>query len=654
MIPFLNSLRFQIVAVLLLLVMLCGLLALLALKHIAQHRDDNAALQLAGRLETAAHQLAFQGMNYKENAPRDYATYYRDVRLYYQDLMAQVRAFDTIMAGFGAGRLSPELTGLEHPVMPMLDDRGQDALERLAEVWQRYRSGLKEKLGDDPDEPRLEWASEFIIDHREELDAATTAMVSETQRVVGERLERINQANRIGLVAMVAITLVTILWFVLRVMRPLRIALRGFRQVARGDFGHQIRVGGVTELREMTDAFNRLSARLHRLFRLIDCIQQGSDLTETLLFVREEFSPLLPLDWVGALFSTRDGTGLSLDQECDRSVAPRHLRRTFPLQDPVLVRALETSETVHVDDIARAVAAEDTPSPFLDYLAGMGLGSAIILPFTDQDTLRGMLVFATRQPSAYTPAHLELLGNVGQLITHSFGKTVKLAEQTRLAAIGEFTSGIVHEVRNPLATISMALQYFQNVELPDKARKRADLAAQETRRVERLLEEILLYSKPVALHLDTIPLPAKVQDFLDTYRGLAEEKGQTFELSSEAVEIQGDWNRLTQVLLNLARNAVEAAPPGTPIRWTITRAPDSLYVALSVHNLGDPIPATNLERLTDPFFTTKPGGTGLGLGIVKRLVEAHGGELRITSNTDQGTTVTLLLPAAEPTPRLSG
>jgi len=646
LIAYLNSLRFQLVAVLLLLVALCAVLALLAVEHIAQHREDNAALQLAGRLEVAAQQLAFQGMNYKENAPRDYATYYRDVRLYYQDLMAQLRAFDAIMGGFGSGELSPALTGLEHTVMPMLDERGQAALKELEAVWQRYRSGLMEKLGDDPDEPRLEWASEYIIDHREELGTATTRMVSETQRVVGERLERINRANRIGLVAMVAITLATILWFVFRVMRPLRIALHGFRQVARGDFGHQIRVGGVTELQEMTDAFNRLSARLHRLFRLIDRLQQGSDLNETLLFVREEFSPLLPLDWVGALFSTRDGTGLNLDQVCDRSVAPRRLRRTFPLRDPVLVRALETSETVHVGHLARASTREDTPSPFLDYLADMGLGSAIILPFSGHDTLRGMLVFATRQPSAYTPAQLELLSNVGQLITHSFGKTVKLAEQTRLAAIGEFTSGIVHEVRNPLATISMALQYFQNVELPDKARKRADLAAQETRRVERLLEEILLYAKPVSLRLESIPLKAKVQDFLDTYRGLAEEKDQTFELDGEEVEIQGDWARLTQVLLNLARNAMEAAPAGTPIRWVIARAPDSLYVTLGVHNLGEPIPADNLEHLTAPFFTTKAGGTGLGLGIVKRLVEAHGGELRITSSSDEGTAVTVLLPAA--------
>ncbi len=646
MIAYLNSLRFQLVAVLLLLVMLCTVLALLAVEHIAQHREDNAALQLAGRLEVAAQQLAFQGMNYKENAPRDYATYYRDVRLYYQDLMAQLRAFDAIMGGFGSGELSPELTGLEHSVMPMLDERGQAALRELETVWQRYRSGLMEKLGDDPDEPRLEWASEFIIDHREELGAATTRMVSETQRVVGERLERINQANRVGLVAMVAITLATILWFVFRVMRPLRIALHGFQQVARGDFGHQLQVGGVTEFREMTDAFNRLSARLHRLFRLIDRLQQGSDLNETLLFVREEFSPLLPLDWVGALFSTRDGTGLNLDQVCDHTVAPRRLRRTFPLRDPVLVRALETSETVHVDHLARPGGREDTSSPFLDYLADMGLGSAIILPFRDQDTLRGMLVFAARQPSAYTPAHLELLSNVGQLITHSFGKTVKLAEQTRLAAIGEFTSGIVHEVRNPLATISMALQYFRNVELPDKARKRADLAAQETRRVERLLEDILLYSKPVTLRLEGIPLKAKVQDFLDTYRGLAEDKGQSFELHGEEVEIQGDWNRLTQVLLNVARNAVEAAPGGTPIRWVIDRAPDSLYVSLSAHNLGEPIPRDNLEHLTAPFFTTKAGGTGLGLGIVKRLVEAHGGELRITSSSDEGTTVTVLLPAA--------
>lgn len=644
MLAFLNSLRFQIGAALALLLVLFAFIAVFAFGHIQQHRDDNAALQLAGRLEVAAQQLAFQGMNYKENAPRDYETYYRDVRLYYQDLMAQVRAFDRIMMGFGSGHLPPDLTGLERPVMPMLDARGRAALQRLERVWQDYRAGLMDKLGDDPAEPRLEWASEFVIANREQLETATMALVSETQRVVAERLERINQANRIGLSVMLALALVTVLWFVLRVMRPLRLALDGFRQVARGDFGHQIRVGGVTELSEMTDAFNHLSARLHRLFRLIDRLQQGSDLTETLDFVREEFGALLPLDWVGALFITPDGKGLELTQASGEGFAPTRPRRSFALADPPVLEALANGGATAVARLDGA-RGDGTATPVLDHLAALGLGSAIVLPFSDQEALRGVLVFAARPSAAYDAEHLELLSNVGQLVTHSFGKTVKLAEQARLAAIGEFASGIAHEVRNPLATISLALQYFQDAELSDKARKRADLAARETARVERLLEEILLYAKPVSLVLEPLPLLERLRDFLDTYRQMAEDHGQRFELEGEEVVVEGDWHRLVQVVLNLARNAVEAAPPGDVIRWRVGREPGSPYVSLAVSNGGEPIPPQHLERLTDPFFTTKPGGTGLGLGIVRRIVEAHGGELRIASTAGHGTTVTVLLPA---------
>ena len=640
---FLNSLRFQLIAVLAGLVTLCALLALVALRQIAEHQDDNAALQVAGKLEVTAQQLAFQGMNYKENAPRDYATYYRDVRLYYQDLMSQVRTFDAIVQDLGRGDLSPELTGLSHSVMPMLDDRGKAALARLEAVWREYKAGLMEKLGDDPAEPRLEWASEFVIAHGDELKEATADFVTQARRVVSERLEHINRANRIGLAAMLVLALLTVLWFVMRVLRPLRQAERGFRRVARGDFGHRIAVNGVTELKEMTASFNTLSERLHRLFRLIDRLQQGSDLTETLHFVRDEFSPLLPLDWVGALFTTRDGAGLTLDQVAGEGVTPQRPQRSFPLSDPLLLRALETDETTHVDHLA-ATGAGSQDSPVLAYLAAMDLGSAIILPFRDQDAIRGFLIFAARRPAAYTAAHLELLSNVGQLITHSFGKTVKLVEQARLAAIGEFTSGIAHEVRNPLATISLALQYFQGIELPDKARKRADLAARETTRVERLLEEILLYSKPITLTPGPLPLLDKMRDFLETYRGLAEEKGQRFELRGEPVEAEADWNRLIQVVLNLARNAVEAAPPGSTIRWRVARAADPAFVSLTVNNDGEPISERHMDRLTDPFFTTKPGGTGLGLGIVKRIVEAHGGELRIASTANDGTTVTILLP----------
>jgi len=259
-----------------------------------------------------------------------------------------------------------------------------------------------------------------------------------------------------------------------------------------------------------------------------------------------------------------------------------------------------------------------------------------------------VLTFATRKVGAYNAEQLDLLRNIAHLVAHSFGKTLKLLEQARLAAIGEFASGIAHEIRNPLATISLALDYFKLADLPPQAKKRADLAASEAERMERLLEEILLYAKPLNLSVAPLDLNHALAELLDANRSLANARQQSFELKTAdgPAKTLADWDRLTQVFLNLLRNATEAAPAHGTVRWEIQDDPLTRTVVINVHNGGDPIPPQTLSRLTEPFFTTKPQGTGLGLSIVKRIVEAHGGDLTVRSAADSGTTVTVALPAA--------
>jgi signal transduction histidine kinase len=256
-------------------------------------------------------------------------------------------------------------------------------------------------------------------------------------------------------------------------------------------------------------------------------------------------------------------------------------------------------------------------------------------------------VFATRRIGRYDAAHLNFLNNIAQLITHSFGRTVKLAEHGRLAAIGEFASGIAHELRNPLATIGLALDYFSRLDLPQSGKKRARLAAQEAQRTNRLLEEMLLYAKPLQMRLEPTALIAALAEFLEVQHPLAHEREQRFELFSdldETIRVMGDRDRLAQVWLNLTRNACEAAPQGACISWSIRDDKLRGAVEVEVRNPGPPIPDELLPRLTEPFFSTKPSGSGLGLSIVKRLINAHGGDVSIASDSTTGTRVTVTLP----------
>ncbi|MDJ0891415.1 MAG: ATP-binding protein [Gammaproteobacteria bacterium] len=643
---FLHTLRFQIASTLLLLLLLVAGSIVFTFRQFEQRQSDTAVLNLAGKLQDTAERLHLQGINYLENAPRDYPTYYRDVRLYYRDLMAYVTTFNEITDAFMDGSFSPELTALGRTVQPLLDDDTRGAVRQLQETWAEFSEELTDALGNNPAEPRLEYAAEHIVNSRRALKEATDAVFSEYQRLVVQRVGQITVVNRIVLFLALIITLAIIVWFYATVLRPLERAVHGFRQVSRGDFGHQVAVTGNNEIGWMTHSFNELSVRLHALFRLIDRIQSGSDLDSTLRFVWEEFGAILPIDWVGSLFLTGDKECMVLERAFADAHAEVGEHRRYSLEGTLLKEAMASGEPLHIADLEQA-AAENPARRFAKLLSEKGMHSAIFLPLTDNTPVPSLLAFATRRKHAYTPEHLELLTNIGHLVAHSFGKTVKLVEQARLAAIGEFASSIAHEIRNPLATIALALDYFKRSNLPPPAQRRAELAASEVERMERLLEDILLYAKPLKLQLARVGLTEALEGFLDANRSLSEHRHQTiaFRASGKQGSAIADWDRLTQVFLNLLRNACEAAPDHSTIQWQLQSDASAGTVSVSVTNDGEPIPPDALQRLAEPFYTTKSQGTGLGLSIVKRIVDAHGGELLITSSAESGTRICVVLPS---------
>jgi PAS domain S-box-containing protein len=212
----------------------------------------------------------------------------------------------------------------------------------------------------------------------------------------------------------------------------------------------------------------------------------------------------------------------------------------------------------------------------------------------------------------------------------------------RLAEIGELAAMIVHEVRSPLTTVLLGLNSFQSMDLPERARTRLELALAESERLQKLLNEILLYSREPKLEMQAIDLNDLVMEVstaLDCPQLVTHHPTQP-------VMVQGDRDKLKQVLINLMSNAWEASPPGAAVTCTLQAAIPG-QVKVSLHNLGEPIAPELLPQLTKPFFTTKPSGNGLGLAITQRIVEAHQGELTITSSAEQGTQVTVTLTTLE-------
>ena len=225
----------------------------------------------------------------------------------------------------------------------------------------------------------------------------------------------------------------------------------------------------------------------------------------------------------------------------------------------------------------------------------------------------------------------------------------KLVEKEKLAAIGQFASMIVHEIRNPTTTILMGLTSLQKLKLERRDRLRLNLAVEEGERLKNLLQEILLYAKPQILQAETIELNQFLADMSFSLREMPEASQRKLQLVSDNSQsiVKGDRNKLKQVIINLVRNAFEAIEPGETVTCHLSVDNNPNYFCVSVINRGTPIPPEILPKLIEPFVSNKPGGTGLGLAIVKQIVTNHGGSLSIESNRETGTKISFTLPKHE-------
>ena len=219
----------------------------------------------------------------------------------------------------------------------------------------------------------------------------------------------------------------------------------------------------------------------------------------------------------------------------------------------------------------------------------------------------------------------------------------------RLAAVGRLASVVAHEIRNPLSSIKGFATYFRQryAAVPEDV-KVADILIHEVERLNRVITELLDYSRPLTLNRAKTNLAELVRNTLRTIERQAQEKGVDLriDLSRELPGAVIDADRMTRVFLNLFLNALAAMDKGGVLSVTLARH-DGTTLRATVSDTGAGIRREDQARIFEPYFTTRPSGTGLGLAIVQRIVEAHGGEIRLESEPGKGTTFTLLLPAGD-------
>jgi two-component system, NtrC family, sensor histidine kinase PilS len=234
----------------------------------------------------------------------------------------------------------------------------------------------------------------------------------------------------------------------------------------------------------------------------------------------------------------------------------------------------------------------------------------------------------------------------------------EMKKRERLASIGELAAGMAHEIRNPLASLSGSMQVLsRELKLEDENRRLMEIALQETERLNMIITTFLRYARPVPLSKKRCSLHDLLQDTLGLLRN---SPNYYVHISLVTKFTKGklwaviDPDQMKQVFWNLVLNAIQAMPQGGRLAIETrkikamplsgNRQPPSSSVEVRFVDSGIGIDPTDLEKIFYPFFTTKQKGSGLGLSIVHRIVEEHGGQILVESKPGQGTTMILRIP----------
>jgi signal transduction histidine kinase len=397
-----------------------------------------------------------------------------------------------------------------------------------------------------------------------------------------------------------------------RMLRPLEKISQSVDLLARGEFSGPVAL-------KRRDEWGILSSKLHLL---------GEQMRgEKAAFVRLQEN----LDHIFSNLSD----GLLLFDQQDRLV----------LATPAAERFLGAGIRTAVQRPAQEVFSPSTP-----------INRLLREAFQTRQSLLWKTLELPGKPATRIAVNVQFVGvgdqRMGCLVTlRDTGSRAEIQDQidttTKLAAIGRLMSGVAHEVKNPLNAMVLQLEVLK-ARLGadgDRVQPQVEILAEEIRRLDRVVKTFLDFTRPVEIH----PIDTEIAPLVREVFALAEpqaRKNKVFLLfagNGVTVPLHVDRDLIKQALLNLVLNGCQAMPQGGEL--TITPQSMSNAVELEIRDSGMGIPPNAQKRIFSLFYTTKPGGTGVGLAMAFRVVQLHNGTIDFTSEVNRGTTFRITLPA---------
>ncbi|MGO0063207.1 ATP-binding protein [Brevibacillus fluminis] len=455
-------------------------------------------------------------------------------------------------------------------------------------------------------EPRIMQLEQVLAFTLQSLETDTNAEFQQT-----------NTSMQVALIITYTVSVAAILfglfsafYFRKQLLHPIESLIQQMRQVSRGAFGKQITHEARDEFFELASEFNKMSKNVAELF--LHTQRQNQILTEEKQ-VREQILNTLP---VGVITYYTPSNEVHLNEKAQTLV---ELNETFLPKSPT-------------PDIW---ARKDGDGP------GWFENRKITLYKPDGSTFLALVSYAPLvQQDGSEIGWMMVLSD----ITEQEKIQAYMHQSEKLSLVGQLAAGAAHEIRNPLTVIYGFMQLLEkNLTEEYRSRYYVPLIIQEIERVNRIVTELLMLSKPSQPNYREVTLEEVVSAILPLMKGEAALHNIMIQETYEKdAFLHVDVEQFKQILLNLMKNSLEAMPDGGTLTIESTQDADKLFIAVTDTGIG--MSPEQMTRIFEPFYSDKDDGTGLGLPITMRMIQNHGGDLQVKSEVGKGTTFTIILP----------
>lgn len=432
----------------------------------------------------------------------------------------------------------------------------------------------------------------------------------------------------------------------------------------QGSKGHRSRVPGRAELlqKELTEVV-RHRAAISEVLRVI--ASSPHDLQPIFDIIIQSATRLCRATYGNLRLAEAEGFRLVAEVSYPSSVAERWRQPTFNIPRGPLAQMAARKSPLHLPDLA--VEKDYLKIPAVADLVKLGrIRTMLIVPMLmSKDTVIGAITVSRTRVQPFTEKEIEMVADFAAQATIALETTrrerqyrdvqIQLAHANRVATIGQLSASIAHELKQPLSAVvshgGATLRWLaRNQPEIEEAKQAVECIIKDANRASEVLGRIHRLVKKESLRTDTLNVNDAILEVIPLIHSEAVKNGVTLQrqLTDHLPNIQGDRVQLQQVILNLMVNAIQAMSgltEGIRELHIGTESAEEEGVRIAVRDTGPGLSAENLQRLFEPFYTTKPNGMGMGLSICRSIIEDHGGRLWATGLHPHGALFQFTIPA---------